>query len=233
MEERIILALDLPNKEKATELLDTIGEQVRYVKVGMELFYKEGFPLIELLKKRGLNIFLDLKLHDIPNTVGNAIAQLTKMEVDMLNVHVAGGVKMMEAAKNGLEKGLTSGQKKPSLIGVTQLTSTDERMLKTEIGIPLSVEQSVRNYAKLAKLAGLDGVVASPLEVEAIKKECGHTFLTVTPGIRLAGDNSDDQKRITTPKQAFDLGTDFIVIGRSIRDSIDPKLTFKKIISSL
>lgn len=231
--DRAIIALDVKGKDEALALISRLENQASYVKVGMELFYGSGYSLIEELKKLDLHIFLDLKLHDIPNTVGRAAAQLTRLGVDMFNIHVAGGRKMMEEARNQMEKALAPGQKRPLLIGVTQLTSTDEAMLREEIGIPATVEETVIRYARLGQKAGLDGVVASPLEVKAIKEAAGSSFLTVTPGIRLTGGAAHDQKRITTPKQAFALGSDYIVIGRAVTEAENPAQTFASIIEDL
>lgn len=230
---RMIVALDVKNQTEALELISRFEGQLRYVKVGMELFYATGYPLIEKLKKQGLNIFLDLKMHDIPNTVGKTAAQLTRLEIDMFNLHIAGGMKMMEAARNQMENTLAVGQKRPLLIGVTQLTSTDQSMLQNEIGIPSTVEESVLHYSKLAQLAGLDGVVSSPLEVKKIKAQSGLSFLTVTPGIRLVKGLTHDQKRVTTPEKAFQLGADYIVIGRAVTEAENPAKVFATIIKRL
>ena len=237
MEEKIILALDLPTEKEVMQLLDQLEGQIKFVKVGMELFYGTGYSIIEKIKKRGLSIFLDLKMHDIPNTVGRAAAQLTRLEVDLFNLHVAGGKRMMEEANKQVENNLAVNQKKPLVIGVTQLTSTDQKMLETEIGIIQPIENVVEHYAIMAKDAGMDGVVSSPLEVGSIKKACGSDFVTVTPGIRLEEEIhlqlTQDQKRITTPKQAFDLGTDYIVIGRSITQASNPSEVFQKMLDDL
>ncbi len=230
--DRIIVALDVINRVEALNLIDSFEKQVRFVKVGMELFFAEGPQFIEELKKRELKIFLDLKMHDIPNTVGKATAQLTRLGVDMFNLHIAGGSKMMVEAVNQMEKSLSPKQKRSMLIGVTQLTSTDEKMLKDEIGIAKTVEETVIDYARLAQKSGLDGVVSSVLEVEQIKKVCGKNFITVTPGIRLAGNDADDQKRVATPEQAIRLGSDYLVIGRSITKAPNPAQTLEQIISN-
>ncbi len=232
-ENRIIVALDVKNETEALSLIERFENKIRFVKVGMELFYGTGYTFIEKLKQMDFKIFLDLKMHDIPNTVGRASAQLTRLGVDMFNLHVAGGIKMMENARSEMEKNLVAGQEKPLLIGVTQLTSTDEKMLREEIGIAASVEETVTHYAGLAKKAGLDGVVSSPLEVEAIKDHCGPSFITVTPGIRLKGGESHDQKRINTPVEAFQQGSDYIVIGRAITEAKEPAKVFEDIISDL
>ncbi len=231
--ERIIVALDVATKEQALTLVDSFEQQVKFVKVGMELYYGLGPVIIEELKRRDLKIFLDLKLHDIPNTVGNAAAQLTKLGVEMFNLHVSGGLNMMVAARESMEKNLSNGQKWPLLIGVTQLTSTDKKILNDELGIPTTVEESVVHYARLAKTAGLAGVVSSVHEVELIKQYCGVEFLTVTPGIRLADGSADDQKRIATPERAIALGSDYLVIGRSITAAENPAEVFNQIINKL
>ncbi|MGD9677879.1 MAG: orotidine-5'-phosphate decarboxylase [Vulcanibacillus sp.] len=228
--DRIIVALDVINRAEALNLIDSFEKQVRFVKVGMELFYAEGVSLIEELKNRGLNVFLDLKLHDIPNTVGKASAQLTRLGVDMFNLHIAGGSKMMIEARNQMENALVPSQKRPILIGVTQLTSTDKEMLNNEIGIVKTVEDTVIDYANLAQKSGLDGVVSSVLEVERIKETCGEGFITVTPGIRLAGAKVHDQKRVATPAQAIKLGSDYLVIGRTLTEAVNPAKTFEQIV---
>lgn len=233
MRDRLIIALDVINKKEALLLIERLEGQASYVKVGMELFYTAGYSFIHQLKEMGLKIFLDVKMHDIPNTVGRASAQLTRLGVDMFNVHVSGGVKMMEEARNQMEKALTPGQNRPLLIGVTQLTSTDDRMLQEEIGIQATVAETVNRYAQLAKKSGLDGVVSSPLEVQGIKQVCGSSFITVTPGIRLAGGSVHDQKRITTPEQAIQMGSDYLVIGRAVTEAEHPVEVFASIIQSL
>lgn len=231
--DRIIVALDVVNRIEALNLIASFEKQVKFVKVGMELFFAEGPQIIEELKKQELKIFLDLKMHDIPNTVGKATAQLTRLGVDMFNLHVAGGTKMMEEAVEQMENSLSGEQSRPILIGVTQLTSTDKKMLNDEIGISNTVEKTVINYASLAQKSGLNGVVSSVLEVEQIKLACGKNFITVTPGIRLAGDSADDQKRIATPEKAIGLGSDYLVIGRSITNASNPAKTFQQIINNL
>ncbi|TCS84381.1 orotidine-5'-phosphate decarboxylase [Tepidibacillus fermentans] len=231
--DRIIVALDVPTEKEALDLVARFEGELRFVKVGMELFYGAGYPIIEKLQKLGIKIFLDLKLHDIPNTVGRAAAQLTKMGVEMFNVHVAGGIQMMEEARNQIEKNLAVGQKRPLLIGVTQLTSTDEKILHEQIGIPYSMEAIVTHYAKLAKKAGLDGVVSSPLDVPKIKGACGIDFLTVTPGIRFLNGDHHDQKRITTPEQAFQFGSDYIVVGRMITEAKEPAKQLEEIVRNV
>ena len=195
----VIIALDFKDMETSLKFLDQFNESL-YVKVGMELFYGSGLEIIKEIKKRGHKIFLDLKLHDIPNTVKKAMTNLAKLGVDLINLHAAGGSIMMKAAMEGLIEG--SNGNRPLLIAVTQLTSTSKEMMNNEQLIPGEVIDSVVNYAKVAKEAGLDGIVCSPLEVKLVKEVCGKEFLTVTPGIRLASNNKDDQVRITTPSMA-------------------------------
>jgi orotidine-5'-phosphate decarboxylase len=205
------------------------------MKVGMELFYAAGPQFVLELKDAGYNVFLDLKLHDIPNTVKGGSASIARLGVDMFNVHAAGGRAMMEAAREGVEQALSSapGAAKPILIGVTQLTSTSRQMLNDEIGIAGPIEEAVLRYAEAARNAGLDGVVASPLEVARIKERCGASFVTVTPGIRPAGAAIGDQSRVMTPEQAFAEGTDYIVIGRPITAADDPREAIERIVTSI
>lgn len=221
----VIVALDFPSRQQALAFLDTLGVHRPYVKVGMELFYAAGPSFIQSLKERGHQIFLDLKLHDIPNTVQRTMGVLAGLGVSMCNVHAAGTSMMMSAAREGLEQGTPVGFVRPRLIAVTQLTSTDQWRMNHEILIPGSVEAAVSAYAHLAKEAGLDGVVCSPEEVSAIHKTCGNEFLTVTPGIRLASQGEggkQDQVRVRTPKEAKALGADYIVVGRPITGAVDP-----------
>ena len=222
----VIIALDFKDMETSLKFLDQFNESL-YVKVGMELFYGSGLEIIKEIKKRGHKIFLDLKLHDIPNTVKKAMTNLAKLGVDLINLHAAGGSIMMKAAMEGLIEG--SNGKRPLLIAVTQLTSTSKEMMNNEQLIPGEVIDSVVNYAKVAKEAGLDGIVCSPLEVKLVKEVCGKEFLTVTPGIRLASNNKDDQVRITTPKMAREIGSDFIVVGRPITQAENPVEAYKLI----
>lgn len=219
--EKIIVALDVASQEEVLSILDGLPD-VKFVKVGMELFYSTGPDLIRLIKDRGLKVFLDLKVHDIPNTAAGAMRSLSKLGCDLLNLHCAGGLEMMKRAQDTLV-----GETK--LIGVTQLTSTNQQTLNEELGIPGSVESSVLNYAKLAKQAGLAGVVCSPLEVKTIKSNLGIDFLAVTPGVRPQGDAEQDQKRITTPREAIQAGSDYLVIGRPIVAAQDPHGVFRKI----
>ena len=222
----VIIALDFKDMETSLKFLDQFNESL-YVKVGMELFYGSGLEIIKEIKKRGHKIFLDLKLHDIPNTVKKAMTNLAKLGVDLINLHAAGGSIMMKAAMEGLIEG--SNGNRPLLIAVTQLTSTSKEMMNNEQLIPGEVIDSVVNYAKVAKEAGLDGIVCSPLEVKLVKEVCGKEFLTVTPGIRLASNNKDDQVRITTPSMAREIGSDFIVVGRPITQAENPVEAYKLI----
>ena len=223
----VIIALDFKDMETSLNFLEQFNESL-YVKVGMELFYGSGLDIVKEIKKRGHKIFLDLKLHDIPNTVKKAMTNLAKLGVDIINLHAAGGSKMMKAALEGLTEGSTGNR--PILIAVTQLTSTSKEMMNTEQLIPGEVIDSVVNYAKVAKEAGLDGIVCSPLEVEKVKEACGKEFVTVTPGIRLASNNADDQVRITTPAKAREIGSDYIVVGRPITQAIDPVEAYHQIL---
>ncbi len=231
--ERMIVALDFSTMEDVKRCLGQLEGHVRYVKVGMELFYAEGPAIIHFMKEKGFKVFLDLKVHDIPNTAKGAMKSLARLGVDLVNVHAAGGVAMMEAAREGLEQGTAAGASRPLLIGVTMLTSTSQETMNQQLAIPGTVEQTVVHYAMMTKQAGLDGVVASPLEVPLIKQVAGDSFLTVTPGIRPAGSDKGDQTRITTPEQAFRLGSDFIVIGRAITAAHDPAAAWQKIVQSV
>ncbi|MGD8190078.1 orotidine-5'-phosphate decarboxylase [Brevibacillus ginsengisoli] len=231
MENRIILALDYGNREGVERCLSSLAGHVQYVKVGMELYYAQGPSIVEYLKQQGLKVFVDLKVHDIPNTAKGAMRSLASLGADMVNVHVAGGLQMMEAAREGLEQGTSPGALRPLLIGVTMLTSTSLEMMNNQLGISGSVQDAVVSYAKLAKQAGMDGVVASPLEVPLIKEQVGPSFVTVTPGIRPKDSASDDQTRITTPEQAFALGSDYIVIGRAITAHPKPAEAWKNMLS--
>lgn len=224
---RTIVALDFSKKEDVLNFLDKFDKPI-YVKVGMELTYAFGFEMIREIKKRGHKIFLDLKLHDIPNTVKNGMKNLAKLDVDIVNLHAAGGSAMMKAAMEGLEEGAVNG-KRPLCIAVTQLTSTSQEAMNEELLIPGNVKYVVISYAKLAKESGLDGVVCSVHEAKGIHEACGNDFLTVTPGIRLAEDSKDDQKRVATPAFAKEEGCDYIVVGRSITKSEDPYKTYNEI----
>lgn len=219
-----IIALDFKSAEEVNTFLDQFDEDL-CVKVGMELFYQTGPELIQSIKERGHDIFLDLKLHDIPNTVSKAMEGLARLDVDLVNVHAAGGVKMMEEAKNGLRK-INPNTK---IIAVTQLTSTTEQQLHEEQNIQTTIEEAVLNYARLAHKAGLDGVVCSPLEADLISQEIGSEFMKVTPGIRPKGAAQNDQQRITTPEDAKKLGSTHIVVGRPITQSDNPVKSYQNI----
>ena len=224
---RTMVALDFSKKEDVMNFLDKFDKPI-YVKVGMELTYAFGFEMIREIKARGHKIFLDLKLHDIPNTVKNGMKNLAKLDVDVVNLHAAGGSAMMKAAMEGLNEGAVNG-KRPLCIAVTQLTSTSQEAMNEELLIPGDVKDVVISYAKLAKESGLDGGVCSVHEARAIHEACGADFLTVTPGIRLSSDSKDDQKRVATPQFAKEEGCDYIVVGRSITKSEDPYKTYNEI----
>ena len=212
----VIVAMDFSSKEEVYSFLGKLGSERPYLKIGMELFYKEGPDMVRKLKAEGYKIFLDLKLHDIPNTVYKAMKNLAALGVDITNVHAAGGIKMMEWARKGLNEG---GGENTALIAITQLTSTDERMLHEELLIPECLPDTVKKYAANAKAAGLDGVVCSAHEAPIIS---GLGLISVTPGIRLSGDDVNDQKRVATPALARELGSTHIVVGRSITAAADP-----------
>lgn len=228
---RTIVALDFSSKEEVVNFLSKFDEPI-YVKIGMELTYACGLDIVKTVKDMGHNIFLDLKLHDIPNTVKGGMKNLAKLGVNITNCHAAGGVAMMKAAKEGLIAGAQGGEM-PMCIAVTQLTSTSKEAMNDELGIEGEVIDCVVKYALNAKAAGLDGVVCSVHEAAAIKAACGPEFLTVTPGIRLANDSVDDQKRVATPAYAKEQGCDYIVVGRSITKSEDPKATYDLIESMM
>lgn len=227
----VIIALDFKNKEEVHTFLDNFQDEKLFVKIGMELFYKEGPSIVTELKELGHSIFLDLKLHDIPNTVKSAMKNLASLGVDIVNVHAAGGSKMMKAALEGLEEG--SSGVRPTLIAVTQLTSTSEDVLQKELLIETPLTETVTSYAKLAKDSGLDGVVCSVHEVEGISSSCGSDFLTVTPGIRLLEDSVDDQERVATPLLAKEKGSSYIVVGRSITKAKNPKEVYNSILKQM
>lgn len=219
MAKDVIVALDFPGEPEALAFLERLGELRPYVKVGMELFYAAGPDIVRRLKERGHSVFLDLKLHDIPNTVGRAMHVLASLGADMLNLHAAGGSAMMRAALEAVTIGDGS---RPILIAVTQLTSTSPEVLKDELLIDTPLETTVLRYAALAKDSGLDGIVCSALETRRIHAEIGDSFLTVTPGIRFADSAKDDQVRIVTPERARENGSDYIVVGRPITASAEP-----------
>ena len=222
----VIIALDFPSKAETLAFLDRFpaGEKP-FVKIGMELFYAEGPDMVREIKARGHKIFLDLKLHDIPNTVKRAMASLSRLDVDLVNLHAAGGSEMMRAALEGLTR---PDGTRPLLIAVTQLTSTTAETLKNELLIPVPMEETVLSYAKNAAGSGLDGIVCSPLEAAKVKEVCGEDFLTVTPGIRFADSAAGDQKRIMTPEKAGKSGCDLIVVGRPITQAEDPVAAYRR-----
>lgn len=227
-----IIALDVYEPETLFRFLDCFGDEELNVKVGMELFYANGPVMVRELKARGHHIFLDLKLHDIPNTVAQSLAALTRLGVDMLNVHATGGSEMMRWGMEAIKEVEPDPKKRPLLIAVTQLTSTSEEQMQREQMTTASISESVLNYAQLTQKAGLDGVVCSPHEVEMLKSEVGSEFLTVTPGIRPANYQAkakEDQKRITTPQKARQLGSDYIVVGRPITQAEDPQAAYHAI----
>lgn len=215
----VIIACDFASAEATFAFLDRFTEEKPFVKIGMELFYAEGPAIVRKIKRRGHKIFLDLKLHDIPNTVKKAMASLARLDVNMTNVHAAGTIEMMRAALEGLTR---EDGSRPLLIAVTQLTSTSEERMQRELLIGASINDTVVQYAKNAQAAGLDGVVCSPLEAGMVKEACGAGFCTVTPGVRFADGDVGDQVRVTTPEKAREIGTDYIVVGRPITAAADP-----------
>lgn len=226
MERDVIIACDFSSAEATLAFLDKFqGGRKPFVKIGMELFYAAGPDIVRQIKARGHKIFLDLKLHDIPNTVRKAMAVLSSLDVDMVNVHAAGTVAMMKAALEGLTR---PDGTRPLLIAVTQLTSTSQETMQKELLIGAGINETIVKYAQNAKEAGLDGVVCSPLEAAMVKDACGKGFLTVTPGIRFADAAADDQVRITTPERAREIGSDFIVVGRPITASPDPVAAYNR-----
>ena len=226
MNRDVIIACDFSDRQTTLNFLDRFpaGEKP-FVKIGMELFYAEGPAIVREIKARGHRIFLDLKLHDIPNTVRKAMKVLSNLDVDMVNVHAAGTVAMMQAALEGLTRPDGS---RPLIIAVTQLTSTSETVMQEELLIGASINDTIVRYARNARQAGLDGVVCSPLEAGMVKEACGKDFLTITPGIRFASSAADDQVRITTPARAREIGTDYIVVGRPITAAEDPVAAYQK-----
>ncbi|MCQ2451738.1 MAG: orotidine-5'-phosphate decarboxylase [Oscillospiraceae bacterium] len=221
----VIIACDFESREKLMGFLDNFREEKPFLKIGMELFYAMGPEVVRELKARGHKIFLDLKLHDIPTTVKKAMAVLSGLDIDMVNVHAAGTKAMMEAALEGLTRADGS---RPLLIAVTQLTSTSEERMQQELLIQASLPDTVKQYAKNACDAGLDGVVCSPLEAGMVHEVCGEAFATVTPGIRFADSSKDDQVRITTPARAKEIGSNYIVVGRPITQAEDPVAAYRR-----
>ena len=224
----VIVALDFATGAEALAFLDQFTDRNPFVKVGMELYYAEGPSIIKEIKKRGHKLFLDLKLHDIPNTVRKAMAVLSKLDVDMVNVHAAGTIDMMKAAKEGLTR---EDGTRPLLIAVTQLTSTSQERMQEELLIDEDIDKVVIKYAENADDAGLDGVVCSPLEAGKIHSACGNEFLTVTPGVRFADGDKGDQVRVTTPEKAKEIGSDYIVVGRPITQAADPVAAYNRCIA--
>ena len=229
MAKDVIIACDFSSRAAVLDFLDLFPEGTKpFVKIGMELFYGEGPQIVRDIKARGHQIFLDLKLHDIPNTVKKAMAVLSGLDVDLVNVHAAGTIDMMRAALEGLTRPDGS---RPLLIAVTQLTSTSEDRMKNELLIRRGMGPTIIHYARNTRAAGLDGVVCSPLEAGMVKKACGPDFLTVTPGVRFADAAADDQRRITTPAQARMLGSDYIVVGRPITAAADPVAAYRRCVT--
>ncbi len=225
MAKDVIIACDFAGEAQTLEFLDRFKSRKPFVKIGMELFYAAGPHIVRSIKERGHKIFLDLKLHDIPNTVKKTMAVLSKMDVDMCNLHAAGTSAMMEAALEGLTR---PDGTRPLLIAVTQLTSTSEERMRNELLIDRPIEYVVESYAENAKRAGLDGVVCSPLEASLVHEKCGADFLCVTPGIRFAGGDVGDQSRVTTPAKAREIGSDYIVVGRPITAADDPVAAYER-----
>ncbi len=224
----VIIACDFSSAQATFDFLDKFTEEKPFVKIGMELYYAEGPSIVKELKKRGHKIFLDLKLHDIPNTVKKSMAVLSKLDVDMTNLHAAGTIDMMKAALEGLTR---EDGTRPLLIAVTQLTSTSEERMQNELLINASINDTIVKYANNAKEAGLDGVVCSPLEAGMVKDSCGADFMTVTPGVRFADGDIGDQVRVTTPAKAKEIGSDYIVVGRPITAADDPVAAYRRCVA--
>ena len=225
----VIIALDFDSREKTLAFLDLFQDEKPFVKIGMELFYAEGPDIVRQIHARGHRIFLDLKLHDIPNTVKKAMAALSALDVDIINLHAAGTKAMMSAALEGLTR---PDGTRPLLIAVTQLTSTDQERMDRELLIHAPIDEVVLHYARNARDAGLDGVVCSPLEAGSIHARCGADFLTVTPGVRFADGESGDQKRVTTPERAREIGSDYIAVGRPITQADDPVAAYRRCVAA-
>lgn len=223
----VIIACDFDSAEKTFAFLDKFTGRKPFVKIGMELYYAEGPSIVKEIKKRGHKIFLDLKLHDIPNTVKKSMAVLSRLDVDMTNLHAGGTIRMMKAAIEGLTR---EDGSRPMLIAVTQLTSTDQESMENDLLIKEPIDEVVMHYAHNAKLAGLDGVVCSPLEAGKVHDRCGKDFVTVTPGVRFADGDIGDQKRVMTPAQAREIGSDYIVVGRPITAAEDPVAAYERCI---
>ncbi|MBO5321090.1 MAG: orotidine-5'-phosphate decarboxylase [Clostridia bacterium] len=224
----VIVACDFASKEQVFSFLDLFTDRKPFVKIGMELFYAEGPEIVREIKARGHKIFLDLKLHDIPNTVKKSMAVLSRLDVDMTNLHAAGTITMMEGALEGLTR---PDGTRPLLIAVTQLTSTDQERMENDLLIKEPIDKVVMHYASNAAKAGLDGVVCSPLEAEKVHNTCGKDFLTVTPGVRFADGDIGDQKRVMTPAEAKKIGSDYIVVGRPITAAADPVAAYERCVA--
>ncbi|MBQ9758066.1 MAG: orotidine-5'-phosphate decarboxylase [Clostridia bacterium] len=224
----VIVACDFATKKQVFDFLDLFKEEKPFVKIGMELFYAEGPEIVREIKKRGHKIFLDLKLHDIPNTVKKSMSVLRNLDVDMTNLHASGTIPMMQAALEGLTR---EDGTRPILIAVTQLTSTSEEIMKSDLLINEPIDKVVMHYAENAKKAGLDGVVCSPLEAEKVHNACGNEFITVTPGVRFADGEKGDQVRVMTPVQAKEIGSDYIVVGRPITAAVDPVAAYRRCVN--
>ncbi len=224
----VIVACDFASKKEVLDFLDKFEQEKPFVKIGMELFYAEGPEIVREIKARGHKIFLDLKLHDIPNTVKKSMAVLSRLDVDICNLHAGGTKRMMEAALEGLTR---ADGTRPLLIAVTQLTSTSEEAMKEDLLINAPIDEVVMHYAKNAADAGLDGVVCSPLEAGKVHDKCGNDFVTVTPGVRFADGDVGDQKRVTTPERAKEIGSDYIVVGRPITAAEDPVAAYKRCVA--
>ena len=224
----VIVACDFASGQDTLRFLSQFTDEKPFVKIGMELFYAEGPAIVRELKARGHKIFLDLKLHDIPNTVKKAMSVLSHLDVDICNLHASGTIAMMEAALEGLTR---EDGTRPLLIAVTQLTSTDQMRMEQDLWIHAPIDEVVLHYARNAEIAGLDGVVCSPLEAGKVHEVCGRTFLTVTPGIRFADGDAGDQKRITTPEKAKEIGSDYIVVGRPITAAADPVAAYRRCVA--
>ncbi|MEE1197833.1 MAG: orotidine-5'-phosphate decarboxylase [Acutalibacteraceae bacterium] len=224
----VIIACDFASKEATLNFLDKFTDVKPFVKIGMELFYAEGPEIVREIKARGHKIFLDLKLHDIPNTVKKSMAVLSRLDVDMTNLHAAGTITMMQGALEGLTR---PDGTRPLLIAVTQLTSTDQERMENDLLIKEPIDKVVMHYANNAKIAGLDGVVCSPLEAGKVHDTCGKNFLTVTPGVRFADGDIGDQKRVMTPAEAKKIGSDYIVVGRPITAAEDPVAAYKRCVA--
>ena len=224
----VIIACDFSSKEETLAFLDKFSGKKPYVKIGMELFYAEGPEIVREIKARGHKIFLDLKLHDIPNTVKKSMSVLSRLDVDMVNLHAAGTRAMMEAALEGVTRPDGS---RPLVIAVTQLTSTSQERMQEELLISAPIDETVMHYAANAEKAGLDGVVCSPMEAGKVHETCGKQFLTVTPGIRFADGDKGDQVRVTTPAQAKEIGSDYIVVGRPITAAADPVAAYERCVA--